>query len=695
MARRPRPKRRERRQRSNVLLRRLGLALVLALPVLYFAFTKLFFDPFESDQPPFSVLVPRDVGLYARRERLDSDLVELRPRVWDDLLSTRAWRELSQTEWWKSQTWPAEFEAQLAQIREASAQLPLDLVDDLAGREVAVLGRLPPQGEPSLAVMLRISGRAKLAVELLDYDAALERALPGATRSEVTDPEVPGLTWRRLDLPAGLAPGAEGAWFYARRLDLLVASRDETLVRDVLRQVQSGEQTSLGLSRMYQDELPPAAGEPDERLSLEFVLDTRPLLARLGLAKAEQPAATPQAQPVGPDALANVLDRLVDPSQLGEAAGRLELDERLSLQVSADLADPRASDLGTGLRGSPAFVLRDRLKSVLGLLPSDTTAVVTINAALRPLLEAVASSLGPDETKLLNDTIRDVSRRSAAAGWRVDSLPALIAWLDKSLGDEVSIAMRPVDHSVPAGSQPLPSLAFLFHVDDDPAFQAFIDAVVAGHAELGIDPRQMMQVAEGVGTRKWLGVSNLPMTEFSCIVLDRETAVIGTDDDFVREIVAVYTNQRSSAAARPEVRQLLDRLPPRALANVAAWGDGEALLRVVEPYADYVADTSTILDLGVVRTEKSRELLATPRWSQWRGKEAEMPPDQRKEFDAALDQAVEAVEKLRQDETVPKLAAEWRERRQWLRLLKGFACGLRFGEHDAQLNVVANTAMQR
>ena len=31
MARRPRPKRRERRQRSNVLLRRLGLALVLAL----------------------------------------------------------------------------------------------------------------------------------------------------------------------------------------------------------------------------------------------------------------------------------------------------------------------------------------------------------------------------------------------------------------------------------------------------------------------------------------------------------------------------------------------------------------------------------------------------------------------------------------------------------------------------------------
>lgn len=689
MARRPRPKRRERRQRSNVLLRRLGFALVLALPLLYFAFTKLFFDPFESGQPVFSVLVPRDVGLYARRVRLDSDLAELRPRIWDDLTSTRAYKDLAQTAWWKSQTWPTEFEAQLQQIHQAAGTLPLDLLDDLAGSEVAVVGRLPPDGgEPAVAMMLRISGRAKLAVELLDYDTVLQRALPGAEQAEVEDPEVPGLTWRRLELPDSIAPGAGGSWFYARRLDLLVLSRDENLVRDVLRQIQSGEATSLGLSRMYQEELPAATGEPDERLSLEFVADARPLLARLGVGeKAAEPA------PVGPDALANVLGRLVDPAQIEEIAGRLELDDRLNLRVSADLADPPAGATPGGLRGANSFVLKDRLKSALGMLPSDTTAVLTMNVALRPLLESIVASLGPDESKLINDTIRDISRHTPS--WRVDSLPALINWLDKSLGDEVTLAIRPLDHSVPPGCQPLPSLAFLFHVDDDPAFNAFIDAVVAGHAELGIDPKAMMQVAEGVGTRKWLGVSGLPMTEFSCIVLDRETAIVGTDDDFVREIVSVYANQRSSAASRPEVRQLLERLPPRALANVAACGDGEALLRVIEPYADYVADSSTTLDLGIVRTEQSRELLDTPAWREWKGKDAEMPADKRKEFDAALDQAVSAIEQQRMDEQVPKLATEWRERRQWLRLVKGFAAGLRLGEHDAQLTVVANTAMLR
>src|SRR5262249_44371953 len=110
---------------------------------------------------------------------------------------------------------------------------------------------------------------------------------------------------------------------------------------------------------------------------------------------------------------------------------------------------------------------------------------------------------------------------------------------------------------------------------------------------------------------------------------------------------------------------------------------------------DWIADTSTTLDLGVVRTEKSRELLDTPTWREWKGKDAEMPPDQRKDFDAALDKAVEAVEQQRETEQIPQLAGEWRERQQWLHLLKGFAFGLRLGEHDAQLNVVANTAMLR
>lgn len=682
---REKPTRRERRQRGSPMLRRLGIALVIALPLLYFAFTKLFFDPFEASQPAFQVLVPRDIDLYARRERLDADLPGLRPALWDRLTRTAAFRELGRSAWWQSLEWPRDLEELLSRLAGASAGAPLDLLADVAGREAVLVGRLPeaPEQPPSVAALLRLSSRAKLAVEALDFGAGLSRALPGATLAEVEDPDVPGLAWRRLDVPPDAGPaGAEGAWFFARRLDLLVVSRDESLVRDVLRQVESGEETSLGLSRLYHDRLPPARGAPDERLSLEFLLDGRALLARW---------LDPPAAERSDDALANALPRLLDPRLVGESVGRLELDDRLVLRLHADLDDATAGAPTAGIRGANSFNLRERLRDVLGLLPADTSAVITLNAELRPLLETLVEALGPDEVKLLNDTIRDVSRYSPA--FKVDSLPALLAHLDRTLGDELTVALRPVDHAIPPGNQPLPALAFLLRVQDAAAWGALDNAVVAGYKALGLDPERMKQINEGVGMRKWLGVSNLPMEEVSYVLLDDELAVVGTDDDFVREIVAVYASQRSSAAARPETRALLDAAGTQARANLAAWGDVEAVLGLLRPYGPWLAEASTILDLGVVRLQKTRELLDTPAWREWKDRAEAMPEERREAFDAQLDRAVQEVERRRLEDEVPRLAAEWWDRRQWLRLFRRAAVGLRLGKHDAELTLVADTAL--
>ena len=41
------------------------------------------------------------------------------------------------------------------------------------------------------------------------------------------------------------------------------------------------------------------------------------------------------------------------------------------------------------------------------------------------------------------------------------------------------------------------------------------------------------------------------------------------------------------------------------------------------------------------------------------------------------------------------LATAWREKRQWLHLLKQFAVALRYGQHDADLHVQATTALSR
>jgi hypothetical protein len=335
----------------------------------------------------------------------------------DRLLSTPAYKALAATGWWQGMTWPKDFEAVLKQLGEATAGAPLDPVEDLLGREVALVGRLPDTGEPRIALLLRISPKAKFAVELLDFDTGLHKAFPGATRTEVQDPDVPGVSWKRLELPPDVAPpGAEGAWFYSRELDLLVVSRDEDLVRDVLRQVQSGEETSLGLSRLYHEQLAAPRGEPEDRLSLEFLVDAPPLMKRLD----GQPVAQPGAGTPGPDALDNALPKLIDARVLGETVGRIELDDRLSLSLASDL-DDTAVATGAGVRGAPAFLVRERLRDILGLLPSDTSGALTMNVELRPLLETLVASLGPDETRLITTPSATSRATARPSRWTASS----------------------------------------------------------------------------------------------------------------------------------------------------------------------------------------------------------------------------------------------------------------------------------
>src|SRR5262245_29147543 len=370
MARKRQFKRRERRRRSSSTFKRVLIGIGIAVPLLYFAFTKVFFSPFESAEPPFDWLVPRDVDLFARRQSLDSDFTVFpTPLLADRLMRTRGWRELSETAFYKGLTWPRDLEALHGRIQQELAQAPLDPLRDVLGREVSVVGRVPEpgSGEPQFAFMARISNRAKLAVELLAFDAALERAFPGATRTRVDDTDVPGVSYERLELPD------TGTVFYARQHDLLVVGRDEALLRDVLRQVHGGPETSLGQSRLW-DHLPRDPAAPEEHLSVELMADCRQLVAKLDPA----PAAGEPAG-LGEDALVNAVEKLLDVRLLGEAVARLAVSDGVSLRAHAELVDGGAATPRAGIIGGASFEVRERLTSIAGLLPVDTSALITMN----------------------------------------------------------------------------------------------------------------------------------------------------------------------------------------------------------------------------------------------------------------------------------------------------------------------------
>jgi hypothetical protein len=706
MARRRTVKRRERRQGSRGWLVKVGVALVLLLPVLYFVFTKVFFDPFEGTQPPFTALVPRDVDLFVHREALATDIESFpEPRFAARLRRTRAFKELEKSAWWQSLAWPKEYDAMLASTRQSLAASPLDPLADVLGREVAVVGRLPQPGagqpgtgdagagvaaagEAQYALMARLSDKAKLAIELLDSEAALQRSLPGATLTVVEDADVPGLTWRRLDLPADGSAGASGTWYYARRQDLLIAGRSEVFVRDLLRAAEAGAESSIGLSNLWHDELPRAAGAPEERFSAAFQVDLPKLLARL--------QSGGSIDEKHPDALRNALSALVDPRLFGDVVGRLEVDDAVTLRAHGDLAAPDVAVARAGLVGAPTFRAGERLAAMAGMLPQDMSAVVSMNVEIRPLLQTLVESLGPDELELLNGSIRDLARYSPA--WKVDNVAGLVGYLSRVLGDEVTLAFRPLDHQIPKGSQPIPLLAVVLHVKDLSLWNEFDDVVVRGSKALGVPDDKRFKVDEGVGVRKWLGVVNLPMNEIAYIVLDPDvpgnsgTAVIATDNDLLREIVSIYTNSRSALATKTSVRAAIAAFGD-ARANLVAWVSPESLLKVLAPYAEWIATDATRIDFVPLRLRKRKELLAGPEYAAYRGQEDNLPEEVQKQLDERLDAILEAQEQTRLTEEVPRLAAEWLAGKQWLTLVSSAGLALRLGERNADVVLDVRTVL--
>ncbi len=686
MARKDRKRRRSRggsRGKLKGLGGRLALIAGLLLAIGYFVFTKTFFDPFESPQPAYQLLAPRNVDLFMRREALASDLVEIDgfpvPRVFDRVRRTAEWKDFSESSLWSELAWPGELEQIVDDVAPQLRDLPFDPVADVLGQEVVLLGRgLKDAG--SWALLGRLTNKAKLAVELFGFESALESAMPGATRERVVDSDYPGVGYERLTLPeASLGAGGD-TYYYARETDLLVVANEESLIRDVLHLVHGSSEHPVGLSRNFGDHMPKGPNNPTKRFSAGFTMTAGTLLDAWGL--------QPETETPKEDALANILLGLINTELLGDVVGRVELGPgELGLRMHGEIDVGRASNDTGGLLGQRAFPVRQRLEEVLGLMPVDVAAVVTMEVALGRFLTTVSSGFSPDVLKLVNTSLREVA--SLTVGWQVDTVPELIAELSRALGNRITMVVRPLDHEVPEGSQPLPAMAFLLPLDDPQAWSALEDAFLRAHDLFGVSADRMKQVSEGVGDRKWLGFVNQSIEELAYIVLDRETLAIATDNDLLREIVQAYVGTRKSLAGTPEVagllRQFEDSGVDTAQANAAAWVSSDNLMKVLEPYGAYIADMDSIIDFGAERVRQRRQMINRD-YRQYQGQDS-LPEDVEEELNEKLDALLQAQESKRQDELIPVEAQKWLEGFAWLPLVKQGALALRLGDRSTDLEL--------
>jgi len=680
-------KHRSKRHKSSRTGRRLLIGLGLTLPLLYFAFTRMFFDPFEPSQPSFQLLVPQDVDLFVHRKHLSGDFQGFpEPKVPGRWMRTPEWRELTATNWYRGTGWPTDMNALVDSVLGAHAELltqdgSVDPLVDFLGQEVAVVGR-DPGSAGHLAFMARLTPAGKLAVEALAFEGALHGALPGATRTEVRDPDVPAVSWQRIDLPDA------DSIFYARRYDLLVVGTNERLVRDILRTVEQGSELSLGLSRLYHDNLVSPSEPLDQRFSMAWFADLNHLVDAYDLA--------PDTVDRHRDALLNVLPRLIDWELMQEGIGRLEFDSRrINFTAHADLDVAAASDDKGGLLGAPAFYVEYRLNQLLSILPSSTAAVVTFNVDLKRFLNTITAGLDSEIITLTNGLIRDVARYNP--NWRVQSLSQFIAEVARVLEGEISVAFRPLDHQIPAGAQPIPALAIIAKVRDAAACEALFQAFTNAYRVLGVSTDDMWQQDhQGIGTRKYMNLAGLAAEQVSFMVLEGETMVLSTDDDFTLDIFKTYTEVDRSAASGDGVSELIASFAPtgqrRARGNVAAWGDVDMIREMLEPYAEWTAELETQLDFLLLRAQLRRQLIESD-YSRFKGRD-ELPEDSEAELAAKLDTLLDEMEARRLAEDVPRVAQELRERRQWMELLQQGAFSVLLEERATELAVHLRTAVR-
>ncbi len=700
------------RRRSGGWLKKLGIAGLVALPLLYFTFTVLFFSPFEEVQPPFAAMAPRDVDLYVRRERLDSDFSPFPElRIVEELRLSRAFQALGKSAWWQGQAWHGEITAALQQVADDTADAPLDLLADVLGQELVVVGRWPegaPQGDTAACVMARLGFRGKLAVTALERGIALDDVFPGGSLEEVADLDMPGVVYNRIERPD------QGPLFFARKTDLLVASLDEGLMLDVLRSVNGDPERNLGKSNLYLDRLPTGPGDPSTRFSGELVVDLESARKRFGW---DDPGGSPgsEGEAAGPDAALNFLRSLFNTKALLKAIARLDVESTaFGLESYLEL-DAGVGGEPRGLRGTDSFSIPDRLNQVMARLPTDVAACVTMNVELRPLLKALSESFSPDLLQLVNSTLRDLSRYSPT--WKVDNVDGLIHYLDRTLAGQITIAVRPRSNPAPKGVQPLPEIAIFAPVKNEQYWEDMAQALIVGsNPVLGVSRDTMMQQADGVGTRKWFSLpGEMAVPQISMILTDAGTndamVAVSTHDDFLREIVKAYIQHVPSWADEFAITRWIgtgawrsrQRFPDIAddpgffagrRANAFMWADMAQLRAIINAYGEYVADNATTIDFVSARRAQRTELL-TREYSQYARAGSEMPPEVEQELNERLDAEMTRLDDRRWRDEIPALVEAWLEQHTWMDPLDDMAIGLRYGTSDGMFAVHATTDQVR
>jgi len=459
--------------------RKVLLVLAFVVGLSYFAFTIVFFDPFEDSYlgsydgaaVAIEYVVPKNVDFFVHKRGLedDFDLDEFPvPAVWDEVRKSRSWQRFERTSLHDEVSDSLSIEARVDQIREAIEQVPiLDPLADLLGHDVAVFGRVAGRGfdEDETCIVTAGTRTAKFA-----YEAAGQGWLRGMLSIPV---EVEEDDWgiRHLTLEGG----AE-LWM-VRHQELFVISTGPLLVKEVVDLLDDREK-SLGYSRQYHatvaQDVDEWAGlkrnraevsveEVEERVQLHSNLQTL-----FSFTEGDERFLEHRGQ------LSRwLLGRMFNPRYFETMTLDLGFGDALDLRGMVVFNKDAASKAESGFYDRKTFQLKKAMDDAAALLPADTFFLMAARIDPRQFLPALIRGLeetDPAAKALLDDLIQKIRR--FRPDFRAGSSMEAARQIASILGQDIVVAMMR-DTYYGTSQSPTPVVAIFLTVDDrGPTFDA-------------------------------------------------------------------------------------------------------------------------------------------------------------------------------------------------------------------------------
>lgn len=477
----------------------------------YFAFTLLFFDPFEArllesereKAIAIEYTVPRTIDFFAHKRGLidDIDVIEFPvPRVWRQIETARTFREFAKTPLYAQAAQDLDLGTKIDELRAQLNDVPLlSPLDDVIGIDCAVFGRVKGRGYDHTEVALAFFGTGATKF-------AWEAAASGFVRSFVSMP------FEVEDTESGTRKFAfaDGKEIYGwRNLDFFVVSSGPNLVGEVKHLVESLEVTrdaTLGFARRYaatvaQDVTDFAGVRPTHETTAADLSNRIQLHANLGSLLSLTDADEAFLEPRG-EVSRMVAAKMFNPNYFDELTLDIGVDSTIDVRGMLGFDKDKAEATESGFYDRKTFELQAMLDNAATRLPEDTWFVMAARVDMKQFLPTLVKALtdvDPDTRKTLDDVMQRF--RKVRADFRPTNAMEAAQQLAMFLGDDIVFALRR-DTYLGAPQRGMPIIALFFQVTDrgpsmevlnaangDPTkakgFNGFVHPIIKSYTVLG------------------------------------------------------------------------------------------------------------------------------------------------------------------------------------------------------------------